>query len=517
MASIGNYWKIPWHLVLIFVFLSTGTLVLGYLYYEKQTVHLQREMEGKIKAIANLKVKEIVAWRQERLHDALTIFDDPIFAREVLEWLEGRAAPHRKAEITHRMQGLKQNLYEKITLLDPQGTVRLAIPKTDPEISPLIKETALDSLRRHRVIFTDLHLDPKKEIKLDLIVPIHFHESGKTINIGTILLKIDPYLSLYPFILSWPTLSDTAEFALVRREENEIVYLNELRHHKDTALLLRLPLTDEDDPGVKATLGKEEVTEGIDYRGVPVLAATRAIPDSPWFLVAKIDISEINAPLKEQFWLMAFLLIALIVSSGIGIAYFWRNREVLFYRQQYEVERERRDLAQKYEYLIKHANDIILTMDQDFKIIEANDLAISSYGYPREELFRLQLEDLYAQEHRRLGETPVAEMEAQNGRTYETVHRRRDGTTFPVAISSSEMEINGDKLYQSIIRDITKSKKREKALLESEEQLRFLSSQLLMVQENERRRISKELHDELGSSLMALKFHLSSIEARLAK
>ena len=76
----------------------------------------------------------------------------------------------------------------------------------------------------------------------------------------------------------------------------------------------------------------------------------------------------------------------------------------------------------------------------------------------------------------------------------------------------------GDKrIYQYIIRDISERKLKEKILQESEEQLRFFSSQLMVVQENERRRISKELHDELGPALMVLKFQLSSIEARLPK
>ncbi len=58
---------------------------------------------------------------------------------------------------------------------------------------------------------------------------------------------------------------------------------------------------------------------------------------------------------------------------------------------------------------------------------------------------------------------------------------------------------------------------KEKALLESEQQLRFLSSQLLIIQENERRRISKELDDEVGQALMILKFQISSIETGLSK
>jgi PAS domain S-box-containing protein len=215
--------------------------------------------------------------------------------------------------------------------------------------------------------------------------------------------------------------------------------------------------------------------------------------------------------------MMAFFMFALIASSGLGMAFVWRNRDALFYRQQYETERERRDLAQRYEYLTKNANDIIIIMDRDLKIVEANDRAISTYGYPREEFFRLHLGDLYPKGHFAAGENPILEMKTQNGLTCESVHQRQDGTTFPVAVSSSEMEINGDKFYQLIIRDMSRNKEREKALLESEEQLRFLSSQLLMVQENERRRISKELHDGLGLSLTVLKFQLSSISAKVSE
>jgi signal transduction histidine kinase len=60
-------------------------------------------------------------------------------------------------------------------------------------------------------------------------------------------------------------------------------------------------------------------------------------------------------------------------------------------------------------------------------------------------------------------------------------------------------------------RDITEYKRAEEALRESENRLRSLSSQLLTVQENERRRISREIHDSLGQSLSAIKFKIENI------
>ena len=68
---------------------------------------------------------------------------------------------------------------------------------------------------------------------------------------------------------------------------------------------------------------------------------------------------------------------------------------------------------------------------------------------------------------------------------------------------------------QVLMQEITKREKAEKELKQSEEKLRFLSSQLLTIQENERKYLAAEIHDELGHGLLTLKLNLRAIEKRL--
>jgi PAS domain S-box-containing protein len=519
-----NTWRIPWHLVIIFSLMAAGILGLGYVYYKYQETLLQSVKAEELKSIADMKVKQIVTWRRQRLNDTRLIVDDPIFANQVQDFFNGTGSLLTENDIRQRLGELYQGSYVEgsyvqAVLFDSQGRIRMSISKVRQDHMSLIKLIALKTMNTGKIILTDLYfLHKSEEINMSLAIPIRLLLNGKTTVIGAVVYQIDPYYFLYPILQSWPTPSKTGELVMVRRDKahNTITFLNELRQHRGAPLVLRKSLTETQIPSVKAALGEEGVVRGVDYRGAPVLAVNRVIPDSPWFLTAKIDIAEVNGPLRRWSYLIPILTTTMIAAAGLGVALMWRNRDVQFYRQQFLSESERRFLSQRYEYLMKYAYDIILLMDRDWQIIEANDRALESYGYNREELLNLHLWDLVVDGHS-VTKLENWEQEVQNGFRFEATNCRKDGTTFPAEISSSLIEMGASRIYQYIIRDVSERKSKEKALQESEQQLRYLSSQLLIVQENERRWISNELHDELGQSLMILKFQISSIESRLSK
>ena len=94
----------------------------------------------------------------------------------------------------------------------------------------------------------------------------------------------------------------------------------------------------------------------------------------------------------------------------------------------------------------------------------------------------------------------------------EGLFQKKNGERFWVEITSIPVKGNGElKYYLANWADITERKQGLEALQESEKQLRFLSSQLLKAQENERKRIAQELHDGIGQTLSAIKFGLEDV------
>jgi PAS domain S-box-containing protein len=122
-------------------------------------------------------------------------------------------------------------------------------------------------------------------------------------------------------------------------------------------------------------------------------------------------------------------------------------------------------LEHHYKYFFKYANDIIILLDDNLKIIETNDKAVSVYGYTREEMSGMEFSKL----HSKSGHLPVSafkeELDEKGSVIFETIHVKKDYSEFPSEISASLIEINGVRYYQMIGRDISNRKTVQSELL----------------------------------------------------
>jgi hypothetical protein len=312
----------------IFVLLVTGIATTAALYYRNYEQQYRGQVERQISAIAELKMNELVRWRQERLGDAAVLYKNPAFSSLAARYLENP----RDAEAQGLVQAWLESYlayaqYDRMRLLDTQGVTRLSVPAGVPPVSAAVAQRIPEALQSGQVTLVDFyHGDhaQAQRIYLTLLIPILNAQQGNR-AIGLVALRMDPNVYLYPYLSQWPTPSTTAETLLIRRDSNNALFLNELKFRKNTALNLRIPLESKDVPAVKAALGQTGMVEGVDYRGVPVIADVRAVPDSPWFLVARMDTAEVYAPLRSRLWQVVIFFGALIAATCAGLVLVWRN------------------------------------------------------------------------------------------------------------------------------------------------------------------------------------------------
>lgn len=492
MVHGSRFNKIPWGIFIIFVLLSVGIGLSGYFYYKNQKAHLKRQMEEELSAISELKANQISTWRKERIRNVSLVSKSPFVTLAIKRFIKNPDDLLLRKRILNFITSFKETYeFQSIYLIDSRKRVILSSPEGAIIDCPHFYEMVDESYRKDQILLTDLHrVESKGFIHIGVVSPIKDPEGKLRDPIAFLVFEIDPQQFLYPLIQSWPVLSWSAETILVRKEGDKIVYLNELRHQKGTALSLRFSIKEEKLPAAMAGRGKVGIVEGIDYRGKPVIAEIRPIPDSLWILIAKIDKEEIFFPIYERAKVISIIVGILIIGLGFILLLFWSRQKSEYYRKQLEMELEHKALAQRFDYLSRYANDIILLINENLKIIEANERAVTSYGYSYEELIGMDIRELRPPELRISFGGLVNLIEQSKGLIFETVHQRKDGTTFPVEVSSRVIDMDGRKIYQSIIRDITERKKAENLLKESQAELSAIFENIpviLLVVDHERR------------------------------
>ncbi len=151
------------------------------------------------------------------------------------------------------------------------------------------------------------------------------------------------------------------------------------------------------------------------------------------------------------------------------------------------------------------------------RIMYVNPAQARMYGRPIEELRGRVVSELAPPQLR--GEEGPRNLNKWDGRTKESLNVRADGSVFPVSLTS--IVVRGDSGEPvgvvAMAEDITERRQAEEALRKSREELRALARHLQRVREEERARIARDIHDELGQGLTCLRMDLAWLAAHLPR
>jgi len=276
-------------------------------------------------------------------------------------------------------------------------------------------------------------------------------------------VTVDPVRGLLEQVQVWPGSGPSSEVMVVRRDRDDMVFITPPRSSPmPPANSYRVPLATSTLPAAVALRQGVGVRSGRDYRDVKVLTAAERVKGVPWLVIAKTDEAQFEMPIEKRERTLAFVIGAAVLLAALMLTVLWRGEQAVLAAQQQRAVAEHTALSQHFAQLTRLARDIVLMIDPGGRIIEANDAAIAAYGYDTDELYQLAVRDLRTPEEFARFEDDWRAGRAPDGVLIETVHRRKDGTSFPVEISGRVLSVDGKPYRQAFIRDISARKKLER-------------------------------------------------------
>lgn len=177
--------------------------------------------------------------------------------------------------------------------------------------------------------------------------------------------------------------------------------------------------------------------------------------------------------------------------------------------------------TKSYASIFEAANDGMAIHDLETgRVIDVNMKHAQMYGYNAAELIEGGIDLISSGEPPYTGEDAlrwIGKAVAGEPQFFEWRSRNKAGQFFWVEVSLKRAKIDGEDRLLAISRDVTERKAAEDAIRNSREQLRRLTSHMEHVREEERKRIAREIHDELGQTLTALRMDISFLHRRISR
>ncbi|MEW6521574.1 MAG: PAS domain-containing protein [Thermodesulfobacteriota bacterium] len=457
---------LPMALLIAAIALMTGGAI-------SHTIIDQKGREAAVlQTVVDLKTRQVTDWLGERYADARFVQLSSPWIDLYRHWRStGDAAS--LAQLQSRLLRFRgNNAFQSLLLFDEAGTLLWSSADAKLAADPLMAAAIREAAAGSSIIRLGPYRDGDGRFHLDFIVPLAAEADNPH---PVVVMHVDPLDHLFPTLQSWPVPSVSGETLLFRRDGHQVFCLggqtvSAISDKRQIALTEKNLLAAQ---VLRGEAGPGRLIEGVDFRGVPVMGVARAIPETDWFLVAKLDKEEFSGKAYPGvFWIALTGMLALFMAVA-GILIFRQRQELAATQRFSEIQGERLQALALLDSIAEGSRDAIFAKDAEGRYLLFNREAARVIGKTVEEVLGGDDRAIFPPDEAEMLMAIDRQVMAGNRTvTHEEKLTTVDGeVTFLVVkgpLHDAEGRVVG--LF-GISRDITERKKMEDSLRDSEARL----------------------------------------------
>ena len=446
---------------LLYFFLATILIsIAGYSFYVDRKNAIEDELYRHVLTIKEIKLAQIEKEQLQRKKTISSFLLLPEVKKDLRTLFTQRRTPALFNSIAKWSSEFRKDFdFVSINIFDKSAELLFTTDSTQRIYKNFLKHELVILLQKDSSALSNLYIGDNKNLLQAIITPIR----NSNEILGYMWTEISFFEYLHPIISYTKKEAGEVEYILLK-EKSDLGFILKDIYEEDNYSIRTLPLDKDDKAELETFIRSKEFFNDAKFEGSRIFASVNKIPGTDWILIAKINQEKVSESIRTAALVISLISLLLIVLSASVTYANWKRGRLHFLTRTLKLRKEKEALSERYTSLTKYANDMILSIDKDGKILEANQKTFDAYGYEKDELLKMRLLDL-SQDRKKDIEVIFSSINSTEGILFETNHKRKNGTIIPVEISAKLIKQGDEEILLAIIRDNTERKKLELDLI----------------------------------------------------
>ncbi len=450
----------PFKYLLYFLVVAIIISIAGYLIYNDRKNAIEDELYRHVATIKEIKLAQIEKEQLQRKKAIASFLLLPEIKNDLKTLFTKKQSPALLNNINKWTNEIKYDFeFVSINILNKNADLLYSTDSTHAIFEHFLKHELVVILQKDSSALSNLYLGDNKKLLQAIISPI----KNANVIVGYLWTEISFFEYLHPIISYTKQETEDVEYILLKKQSDLGFILRDIQ--EDNEFKIRtIPISKQDKNELESFIKTKDFFKDAKFKGSKIFASVNEIPGTDWILLAKINQEKVAESTKNTALLVSIISVLLIILSASITYAIWKRSRLHFLTRTFALRKEKDALTERYTSLTKYANDMILSVDKNGKILEANQKAFDTYGYSTEELLKMELLDL-SFDRKKDVEVIFSSINNPDGILFETNHKRKNGTIIPVEISAKLIKQGDEEILLAIIRDNTERKKLELDLI----------------------------------------------------